>query len=303
VNAVQLVRGRVDGVRERVDGVRTRLGETVLGLVAGPDGERAHRQIFDTPGPRWFPAGSPICRVHGDASMYLGGLRALMLQSLHPVAMAAVAQHSSYRTELWGRVASTSRFVAVTTFGTADDAERAVAAVRRVHATVRGRTTDGRPYRADDPHLLEWVHAAEIDSFLTAHQRFGRRRLTPAEADEYVAQAGSVTLRLGARHVPVTVAELAATIDSYRDELAGTPEAREAVRHLLTAPLSWPARIPYGTLYAAAAASLPGWARGMLGVPRLPVVDELALAPAGYVAGRAMVGGLRWLVTGARGGS
>lgn len=290
-------------VRGGLDGVRARLGGAVLGLVAGPDGERAHRQIFDTPGPRWFPAGSPICRVHGDASMYLGGLRALMLQSLHPVAMAAVAEHSSYRTELWGRVASTSRFVAVTTFGRADDAESAVAAVRRVHATVRGRTADGTPYHADDPHLLEWVHVAEVDSFLTAHQRFGRQRLTPDEADEYLAQAGSVTLRLGARRVPVTTRELADTIESYRGELAATPEAREAVRHLLTAPLPWPARIPYGALYAAAAASLPGWARGMLGVPRLPVVESLAVAPAGYLVGRAMVGGLRWAVAGARGDS
>jgi uncharacterized protein (DUF2236 family) len=303
VQVVDVVRARVAKLRAGLVDVRARGGGAVLGLVAGPDGERTHRQIFDTPGPRWFPAGSPICRVHADASMYLGGLRALMLQSLHPVAMAAVAQHSSYRTELWGRVASTSAFVAVTTFGTVDDAERAVATVRRVHATVRGRTTGGREYRADDPHLLEWVHAAEIDSFLTAYQRFGRQRLTPDEADEYVAQAGSVALRLGAQRVPVTVRELTDTVDAYRAELAGTPEAREAVRHLRAAPLAWPARIPYATLYAAAVASLPGWARSMLGVPRIPVVDGLAVAPAGYVAGRAMVGGLRWLVTGAQGGS
>lgn len=276
--------------------VRSRLGDSVLALVAGPDGEQAHRRIFDTPGPRWFAAGSPICRVHADASMYLGGLRALLLQSLHPVAMTAVAQHSSYRTELWGRVASTSRFVAVTTFGTADDAERAVARVREVHRMVRGQTADGRPYRADDPHLLQWVHAAEVDSFLTAHQRFGRHPLSPADADEYVAQAGTLAIRLGAEQVPQTVRGLARTIGSFRPELAGTAEARDAVRHLLTAPLPWPARVPYGALCAAAIASLPGWARRMLGGPGIPGLDRFAIAPAGYAAGLAMVTGLRWLV-------
>lgn len=276
--------------------VRSRLGDAVLGLVAGPDGARAHRRIFDTPGPRWFEPDSPICRVHGDASMYLGGLRALILQSLHPVAMAAVAQHSSYRTELWGRVASTSRFVAVTTFGTAADADRAVRRVRAVHREIHGCTADGRPYRADDPHLLEWVHVAEIDSFLVAHQRFGRHRLSADEADRYVAQAGTVARRLGARQVPATVAGLAEAMAAFRPELAATPEAREAVRHLLAAPLPLLARPPYGALCAAAVASLPGWARAMLGIPRIPLVDQVAVAPAGYITGLSVVAGLRWAV-------
>lgn len=279
-----------------IDGARDRLGRAVLALVAGPDGDDAHRRIFQTPGPRWFAPGSPICRVHGDASMYLGGLRALLLQSLHPVAMAAVAQHSSYRTQLWARVAGTSRFVAVTTFGTTADAERAVARVRRLHHAIRGRTDDGTPYRADDPHLLEWVHAAEVDSFLTAYRRFGVGRLSAAEADEYVAQAGTVTMRLGAGHVPATVAELAETMAAFRPELAGTPQAREAVRHLLTAPLPWAARVPYGALCAAALASLPGWARSLLGLPRVPLIGDIAVAPAGFAVGAAVTAGLRWAV-------
>jgi uncharacterized protein (DUF2236 family) len=283
-----------------IENLRGRLGDAVLGLVAGEDSAERRHRIFDTPGPRWFPAGSPICRVHGDASMYLGGLRALLLQSLHPVAMRAVAEHSSYRTALWGRVAGTSRFVAVTTFGTAQDAQRAVDRVRAIHRRVTGWTADGRPYSADDPHLLAWVHAAEVDSFLTAYRRFGRGRLTAAEADEYVAQAGAVALRLGARQVPGTVAELAATIEEFRPELARTPESAEAVRHLLRAPLPPAARVPYLSLCAAALASLPGWARGMLGWPRIPVVstmlDGAVVAPAGYAGGLATVTALRWMV-------
>lgn len=279
-----------------IEQVRSRAGRAVIALVAGQNAER-RQQIFDSPGPRWFAPDSPICRVHSDAAMYVGGIRALLMQSLHPVAMTAVAQHSSYRTELWGRVASTSRFISVTTFGTADDAERAVARVREVHSHIRGRMPDGTQYQADDPHLLEWVHAAEIDSFLNAFQRFGRGKLSAAHADEYVAQAGAVTLRLGARRVPATVRELADTIAEFRPELAGSPQAREAVRHLLTAPLSWPARVPYATLCAVAVASLPVWARRMLGAPRLPMVDKTAIPAAGYLAGVTMVSALRWLLT------
>ncbi|MEO7125869.1 MAG: oxygenase MpaB family protein [Nakamurella sp.] len=280
-----------------IERVRSRAGHKVIELIAGPDAAQRRQQIFDTPGPRWFAQDAPICRVHGDVAMYVGGIRALLLQSLHPVAMTAVAEHSSYRTALWGRVASTSRFISVTTFGTCDDAERAVARVCKVHSHIRGQMPDGTPYRADDPHLLQWVHAAEIDSFLTSYQRFGRGRLSRAEADEYVAQAGTVALRLGAERVPATVSELRETIARFRPELAGSPEAREAVRLLLTAPLSWTARVPYGTLCAVAIASLPLWARRMLGAPRLPVVDDIAIPLAGYGTGMAMVSALRWILT------
>ena len=141
---------------------------------------------------RWFPPDSPIARVHGDASMFVGGLAALLLQSLHPLAMAGVDEHSGYRGDPWGRLARTSRFLAVTTYGSADDARRQIAAVRAVHRRVVGVAPDGRPYAASDPHLLTWVHICEIDCFLRAHERYGADHLTPAEADEYVAQTGRV---------------------------------------------------------------------------------------------------------------
>ena len=120
--------------------------------------------------------------------MFVGGLRALLLQSLHPAAMRAVAEHSGYRGDMWGRLARTSTFLAMTTFGHAEDAQAAVAAVRQIHERVTGTMPDGTPYRASDPHLLGWVHVAEVDSFLRAHQAYGRRPLDDAEIDEYVAQ-------------------------------------------------------------------------------------------------------------------
>ncbi len=190
--------------------------------VAGPDATATRARIHETPGPRWFPAGSAVQRVHGDASMFVGGLRALLLQSLHPLAMAGVAAHSGYRGPL-GRLQRTSTFIATTTFGTADDAARAVAAVRAVHERVRGVAPDGRPYRASDPDLLRWVHVAETQSFLVAHQEFGHRPLDAAGCDEYVAQAAVVGRALGVEDVPVTVRELDDAVAGYRPVLGLTP--------------------------------------------------------------------------------
>ncbi len=168
-------------------GVPAGLGRALFGLIAGPEGPDNRARIHDTPGPRWFAEDRPIRRVHADASMYVGGLRALLLQSLHPLAMAGVAEHSDYRGDPWGRLQRTSTFLAVTTFGMADDAQRAVDKVRGIHRRVHGVAPDGRPYAASDPHLLEWVHIAEADSFLQAYQRYGAAPFDQDGRDGYVA--------------------------------------------------------------------------------------------------------------------
>ena len=168
--------------------------------------------------------------------MFVGGLSALLLQSLHPLAMAGVDQHSEYRGDPWGRLARTSRFLAVTTYGSAADAGAQIAAVRAVHRHVEGVAPDGRPYAASDPHLLTWVHVCEVDAFLRAYQRYGSSPLTPEEADEYVAQTGRVAAALGAVDVPASVAELAALLEAYRPELASTPAARATARYLVVTP-------------------------------------------------------------------
>ena len=148
--------------------------------------------VMLAPGDRWFADDRPIRRVHADASMFVGGLRALLLQSLHPLAMAGVAQHSDYRTDPWGRLQRTADYLAVTTFGPAVDAELVVARVRAVHERVKGTARDGRSYSAGDPHLLRWVHICEVDSFLAAHRVYGAEPLTRAEADAYVADMAIV---------------------------------------------------------------------------------------------------------------
>jgi uncharacterized protein (DUF2236 family) len=261
--------------------------------VAGPEGP-SRRQAINAGGERWFAEGRPIRRVHGDSSMFIGGIRALLLQSLHPLAMAAVAGHSGYRGDPWGRLQRTSYFLAVTTFGRDGDAQEAVARVRAIHRRVTGIAPDGRPYAASDPHLLTWVHIAEADSFLRAHTRFGARPLDQAGRDGYVADLARIGAALGVPDPPRTEAELAAAIAGYRPELAGTAQAREAARFLLLSPpLPLVARAPYGILAAAAVSLLPGWARRPLYLPRLPVTEVTVVRP----AGQAMVHAIRWATT------
>jgi uncharacterized protein (DUF2236 family) len=274
--------------------VRARLGEALFLRVAGPDGPRQRDRIHLRPGPRWFPPGSPITRVHGDASMFVGGLRALLLQTLHPAAMRAVSEHSGFRGDMWGRLARTSTFLAVTTFGAADDAQRAVEAVRRIHDRIAGTMPDGTPYAASDPHLLRWVHLAEVDSFLLAHTTYGAEPLDAPGREEYLAQTAEVARRLGVVDPPTTEAELREALAAYRPELRGTPEAREAVRYLLLRPpLPLAARAPYGVLVAAAIALMPAWTRRHLVLPWLPVSERTVVR----MLGSAAVGTIRWAMT------
>jgi uncharacterized protein (DUF2236 family) len=279
----------------RLDTLQRRIGEALFARVAGPEGP-ANRERFRMPGPRWFADDRPIRRVHGDAAMFVGGLRALLLQSLHPVAMIAVAQHSDYRNDPWGRLQRTSTFLAATTYGTAEDARRAVDRVRRVHRYVTGTAPDGQPYRADDPHLLRWVHVAEADSFLRCHQRYGARPLDDAGCDGYVADIARIAMELGVPDPPRTRAQLEAALRAYRPELRAIPEAREAARFLVrTPPLPLLARGPYALLAAAAIGELPDWARRELRLPRVPA--DSVLVPS---AGHAIVRAVRWVMSARR---
>jgi len=277
--------------------VRTNLGDALFARVAGPEGPHRRERVHDSDGPRWFPEGSPIRQVHADASMFIGGIRALLMQSLHPLAMAGVADHSGFQGDPWGRLQRTSYFLAVTTFGTAADAERMVAAVRKVHQKVVGTAPDGRPYAASDPHLLRWVHVAEADSFLVTHQRYGAEPLDERGRNTYVAQIARVAEALGVEDPPRTEAELHEQLQGYRPELATTPAARDTARFLLlNPPLPLLARPPYGGLAASAVATMPLWARRMLWLPYLPVTERLLVR----TTGTALTKTIRWAMVGDR---
>jgi uncharacterized protein (DUF2236 family) len=268
---------------------RVSLARAVRERIVG-DFEAQHAEIWRD-GERWFTEQDAIWRVHGDTAVFISAIRALLLQSLHPVAMQAVAEHAGFEADFWGRLQRTTRYIALTTYGTVRDAERAIAAVRAVHRRVTGTTPDGRPYSADDPHLLMWVHVAEVDSFLSAYRAFGAEQLTAAEADEYVRQAGSIAARLGDIEPPLSVMELTEVMESYRPELSGSGHARRASNLLLVQPpFAGLARAGYHILAAGAVSTLPTWARAELRLPTLPVTERVVMRPLARSAMRA----LRW---------
>lgn len=235
------------------------------------------------PDPGLFGPGSVTWRLHADPLTAVAGIRALLLQALHPTAMAGVAQHSAFREDPWGRLFRTAEYVGAVTFGTTEDARRTAARVRGVHRRLGGGTdaATGREYRVDDPDLLLWVHCSLVDSFLSVCRR-GGVPLSPQDADAYVAEqvrlAELVGVPAGAG-VPSSAAGLADYFAAMRPRLTATPEARSAARFVLLPPmptpvaLATPARPAWAGVAGLAFASLPGWARRLYRLPGLPTTD------------------------------
>jgi uncharacterized protein (DUF2236 family) len=244
----------------------------------------AARPVVATGEQGWFGVDSITWRVHADSSMFVGGIAALMLQALHPRAMAGVADHSDFRTDPFGRLRRTAAFVGATAYGTAEEASRACAAVRRVHRKVAGTTPDGRPYSADEPELLDWVHVAEFATFAAAHRRFGADPLSATELDRYIGEVARVARELGDPSPPGSWAELDAALGRHRPQLAVGEQARRAWRFLEEVRLPGPVVPAYRVLFAGAVACLPPWACRLWGV-RSPSTVEVA-------ACRALVRGL-----------
>lgn len=227
--------------------------------------------------------------------MGLAGLRALLLQALHPLAMAGVAQHSDFRDDPWGRLLRTAEYVGVTTYGTTHEAHRAAARVRGIHRKLSGvEAESGTAYRVDDPELLRWVHCCEAESFLSTALRCGLR-LSPQECDRYYREQTTAAKLIGLQpnDVPTSVADVAQYFRDVQPVLRVTAEARRTARFVLWPPmpalvqLGTPARPTWFALAAAAVAMLPRWARRLYALPGLPMTDAAATA-----AGRALRGGL-----------
>lgn len=275
--------------------VQGALGSALRSRVAGDDAQERARLIWQTPGQRWFGPTDPVWRVHADAAMFPGGVAALLLQMLHPMAMAGVAGHSGYRSDPWGRLQRTSTYLAATTFGTVEHATATIAQVRAVHERVRGKDAFGRPYRASDPHLLMWVHVAEALSFLRAYQAYAATPLSVDEADTYVAQAGVSARLLGVLDPPTDVAGLEAVLEGFRRELETTPAARDAARFLLAEPpLPVASRPGYWAIAAGGVALLEPWARQMLDLPASSRLSRSVLRPVGRIS----TAGVRWAMAG-----
>ncbi|MPV49678.1 DUF2236 domain-containing protein [Pseudactinotalea sp. HY160] len=275
--------------------LRLAAGRALRAKVAGPEARARTQEIWGTPGSRWFTPTDPIWRVHNDAAMFAGGITALLVQMLHPAAMAGVGDFSGYKSDPWGRLQRTADYIAVTTFGTIEAAEQVSARVARIHDRVSGTDELGRPYRGNDPDLLLWVHDAEIDAFLRAYQAYSPTPLTPAEADTYVEQTAIPARLLGIADPPLTVAQLRSQLRGFRADLAITNSAREASRFVvLHPPVGLAARPAYGMLVAGGVALVPGFARRMLGLPLGPRAARWVARPFGHGA----VAGVRWALGG-----
>jgi len=243
-------------------------------LSGDPNGEPPWVRAIGAPGDAgWFGPGSATWEVNGSLATLVGGPRALLLQACHPLALAGVEQHSTYRTDPLGRLQRTNLYVTTSTFGSSEQAEQTAAMVRRVHERVSGTAPDGRPYSAQDPRLLLWVHIGLTDSMLVAYQRFGRGLV---DADQYVAEMGQLASALGVENPPTTVAELAEAFNSFQDEIAGGPDARAVARFLRFPGRALPVGAwgPYEVLVRAATDLLPDWAHEALGTSARPAAVE-----------------------------
>lgn len=235
-----------------------------------------------------FGPGSVTWRIHGHRSLIIGGLRALLVQALEPRAMAAVDQHSTFRRDPWARLGRTSEYVITTTFGDTAAAEKAGARVRAVHASVRGvDPVTGRPYRADDPDLLRWVHTVEVDSFLTAYRVYGGR-LSEADADRYVAEMvqAAELVGLAADEVPASIQELRTYLHAV-EGLCVSETTRTAMRTLLAPPMPALLRPLWAVATTAAVGILPLRARELYGL-RWPLPATALVRPAVHALIRAL---------------
>jgi uncharacterized protein (DUF2236 family) len=223
--------------------------------------------------PGLFGPGSVAWRLLADPSMLLAGMRGLLIQALHPLAMAGVDQHSDYKVDPWGRLQRTVQYVVTTTFGDTAAAEAMGARVRAVHERVVGVDPHtGQAYRADDPDLLAWVHNVEVHSFIAAYRRYGGW-LSDGDADRFVAEMTRVAPLVGLDPdaVPADLAGLRAVLRAAPLEI--TPAARAGARTILTPPLPLAYRPLYGVAVAGAVSLLPRRVRAAYGFPWFPPAD------------------------------
>ncbi|MNF53224.1 hypothetical protein D3C84_345990 [compost metagenome] len=258
--------------------IRHRIETQIIGLTGLALGQLDFENPKGDPG--LFGPDSVTWKVHGDfTSMMIGGISALLLQMLHPLALAGVWDHSNFRADMLGRLRRTGQFISGTTFGTRKDADWLIDKVRNIHLQVVGTAPDGRPYAASDPDLLTWIHVAEVSSFLKAHLRYLNPGLSGVDQDRYYAEIALVAERLGARDVPKSRREVEDYLEAMRPQLLCDERSLEVVRILFGAPApSVPAK-PFGLLMTQAGIDLlPDWASAMLSLHQRPWQRRLVRA-------------------------
>ena len=254
------------------------LAGPVMGALAnvGPSRDRPPPDPADIGDPGWFGPNSVAWRVHADPSLLVAGIAAFTLQALHPLAMAGVAEHSSFSEDFFGRTQRTGAFVQGVVYGSSTHAERMCRVVNRVHRQVVGVAPDGRPYDASHPELLEWVHIGEYIAISAANRRFALRPMSRADLDTYTREVAQVGRATGVLDPPTTWLEMLAALEHHRPNLAVAEYAAAGVNFLDDPPiLPGPAKPVWKALWAGASACLPPVARRLLRIPE-PSLRELA---------------------------
>lgn len=236
----------------------------------GPEWVQQLRQGNDA---GFFGPGSATWAVHGSLPTLVGGVRSLLMQALHPGALAGVDEHSRYEQDPLGRLAGTTQWLTVVTFGDTHMAERECARVRGMHRKVTGEYTNARgervPYAATDSDLLRWVHVAFTDSFLSTHLVWGGE--IPGGPDQYVREWAIAGELVGVDNPPRNYAALKRQLRDFEADLTGGERAERTVHFVRHAPLPLPAKAPYSILFAGAAATMPARHRQLLGIPTIPL--------------------------------
>jgi uncharacterized protein (DUF2236 family) len=224
-------------------------------------------------GPGFFSPEEAPWIVHSDMATLVGGIRALLLQALHPGSLAGVRNHSRYKNDPLGRLAGTIQWLTVTTFAAQESLEREAARVRGMHGKVRGQYRDAqgetREYDASDPHLLLWVHIAFMESFLRCHQTYSHTPI-PGGADAYIRLWAKSVQPLGLSTAPLSESEMLAAIETFDRELTVSAETQEVLLWLRKPPLPWVAGIFYRLLYQSAYLTLPERYQKMISMRVLP---------------------------------
>ncbi|HEV3000417.1 MAG TPA: oxygenase MpaB family protein [Solirubrobacteraceae bacterium] len=244
-----------------------------------------------------FGPRSVTWRVHSHPAMLIGGLRALMLQALHPHALAGVVEHSDFRERPMHRLRQTATYVATTTFGSTEQARAAGNRVRAVHRHVHGiDPVTGRRYSAEDPDTLLWVHCVEVHSFLAAVRAYGVR-LAGEEQDAYLAESARAAELVGIppERVPPSRAAMREYFAAMRPQLCVSHEAKLTIDFVASPPLTrelLPYAAPLKVVASAAVGLVPRDLRRLAGIDRPRVADATTYAAVG-AAVRVLAAGMR----------
>jgi uncharacterized protein (DUF2236 family) len=257
-----------------MESVRSAIEQRVLSLTGQAIGGIDYDKPKGDPG--LFGPNSMCWKVHGDfPCMLAGGISALLLQMLHPLALAGVWDHSNFREDMLGRFRRTARFVSATTFAPATQARGEIDKVNRIHSHIRGTSTHGATYSATDPDLLTWVHAAEVSSFLKSFMAFSPDKLTAAEQDRYFAETAEIAGALGAAGVPVTKRGMDAYLEDMKPRLVFDERTRSVRDTVRSAPApNWAASLMRWPYLTAGFSILPPFAKAMYG--EQPAVTQAA---------------------------